>query len=152
VTTILYRLWPALCYLLVHLFRPFPSPPYWFPMWPILFPSCSYIAGCFRLVAQSAATCSCWFLVRGFFYPEDGDDTFIRNVGSHNIYTAPQPRRRHSSNHIYIWRQIYFCIHNFPLCDGCIMIVYSLIRIVDLWPLGRNSWSVYWFELESGTV
>jgi hypothetical protein len=27
-------------------------------------------------VAQSAATCSRWFLDRGFFYPEDGGDTF----------------------------------------------------------------------------
>jgi hypothetical protein len=32
------------------------------------------------------------------FYPEDGGDTFLRNVGSiHKIYTAPHPRRRHSS-------------------------------------------------------
>jgi hypothetical protein len=31
----------------------------------------------------------------GFFYPEDGDDTFLRKVGSHKIYTAPHPRRRH---------------------------------------------------------
>jgi hypothetical protein len=38
------------------------------------------------------------FLVRGFFYPEDGRDTFLRNVSSHNIYTVPHPRRRHSSN------------------------------------------------------
>jgi hypothetical protein len=22
-----------------------------------------------------------WFTVRGLFYPEDGDDTFLRNVG-----------------------------------------------------------------------
>jgi hypothetical protein len=29
-----------------------------------------------------AATCSSWFLARGFFYPEDGGDTFLRNVGS----------------------------------------------------------------------
>jgi hypothetical protein len=42
---------------------------------------CSYIAGCFRLVAQSAATCSRWFPARGFFYPEDGGDMFLRNVG-----------------------------------------------------------------------
>jgi hypothetical protein len=38
-----------------------------------------------------------WFLARGFFYPEDGGDTFLRNVGSHKIYTASHPRRRHSS-------------------------------------------------------
>jgi hypothetical protein len=31
------------------------------------------------------------------FLPEDGGDTFLRNVGSHKIYTAPHPRRRHSS-------------------------------------------------------
>jgi hypothetical protein len=42
--------------------------------------------------------CSRWFLARGFFYPEDGGDIFLRNVGSHKIYTAPHPRRRHSSS------------------------------------------------------
>jgi hypothetical protein len=46
---------------------------------------------------QTAATCSRWFLARGFFYPEDGGDTFLRNVGSHKIYTAPNPRIRHPS-------------------------------------------------------
>jgi hypothetical protein len=30
------------------------------------------------------------------FYPEDGGDTFLRNVGSHKIYRAPHFRRRHS--------------------------------------------------------
>jgi hypothetical protein len=45
----------------------------------------------------AAATCSSWFLTRGFFYPEDGGDTFLRNFGSHKSYTAPHPRRRHSS-------------------------------------------------------
>jgi hypothetical protein len=30
------------------------------------------------------------------FHPEDGGDMFLRNVGSHKIYTAPHPRRRHS--------------------------------------------------------
>jgi hypothetical protein len=30
-------------------------------------------------------------------YEQDGKggDTFLRNVGSHKIYTAPHPRRRH---------------------------------------------------------
>jgi hypothetical protein len=32
-----------------------------------------------------------------FFYPEDGGDTFLQNVGSHKTHTAPHPRRRHSS-------------------------------------------------------
>jgi hypothetical protein len=61
-------------------------------------------------------TCSCWFLARGFFYPEDGGDAFIRNVGSHKIYTAPHPRRRHSSDvrvycsfHVYIDAQCSNC-------------------------------------------
>jgi hypothetical protein len=46
---------------------------------------------------QIAATCSRCFLAHGFFYPEDGGDMFLRNVGSHKIYTAPHLRRRHSS-------------------------------------------------------
>jgi hypothetical protein len=41
----------------------------------------SYIAGYFRLVTQSAATWPHWFFAREFFYPEDGGDTFLRNVG-----------------------------------------------------------------------
>jgi hypothetical protein len=39
---------------------------------------------------QSAATCSRWLLGRSFFYLEDGGDTFLRNVGSHKIYTRKQ--------------------------------------------------------------
>jgi hypothetical protein len=46
---------------------------------------------------QSATTCSRWFLAQGFFYPEDGGNTFLRSVELHNIYTAPHPRRWHSS-------------------------------------------------------
>jgi hypothetical protein len=48
-------------------------------------------------VCRLLATYLCRFLACGFFYPEDGGDTFLRNVGSHKIYTAPHPRRRHSS-------------------------------------------------------
>jgi hypothetical protein len=47
--------------------------------------------------SPSAATSLRWFLAREFFYPEDGGDMFLRNVGSHKIYMAPHPRRRHSS-------------------------------------------------------
>jgi hypothetical protein len=33
-----------------------------------------------------------------FYDPEDGDDTFLRNVGYHSTdYTASYPRRRYSS-------------------------------------------------------
>jgi hypothetical protein len=68
-----------------------------FPCGPLSLLPYSSITGCFRLVAEPAATCWCWFLARGFFYPEDGGYTFLRNLGLHKIYTAPHPRRRHSS-------------------------------------------------------
>jgi hypothetical protein len=48
------------------------------------------------VTVKAAATCSCWFLACGFLYPEDGGDTFLQNVGLHNIYTAQHPRRQHS--------------------------------------------------------
>jgi hypothetical protein len=51
----------------------------------------------FQLAAQSAATCSRWFLTRRSFYPEDVGDIILRNVGSHKNYTAPHPRKRLSS-------------------------------------------------------
>jgi hypothetical protein len=51
--------------------------------------------------SAAAATCSRWFFARGFFYPEDGGDMILRNVGSiDHIYTAPHPRRRHSSTYM----------------------------------------------------
>jgi hypothetical protein len=31
-----------------------------------------------------------------FFYPEDGGDTFLRNVGFYSIYMAPHPGRWNS--------------------------------------------------------
>jgi hypothetical protein len=43
-----------------------------------------------------------WFLASGFFYPEDGGDTFLRNVCSHKIYKVPHPRIRHSSEKLNI--------------------------------------------------
>jgi hypothetical protein len=36
-----------------------------------------------RPLPPDAATCTRSFLARGFFYPEDVGDTFLRNVGSH---------------------------------------------------------------------
>jgi hypothetical protein len=30
---------------------------------------------------------------RGFFYPEDGGDAFLQNVGSHQIFTALHPQK-----------------------------------------------------------
>jgi hypothetical protein len=85
------------CYLLAHLHRPFYLFSIDFQCSPLSISSCYYIAGCLRLVAQSAATFSRGFLARGFFYPEDGGDTFLRNVGSHKIDKAQHSRRRNSS-------------------------------------------------------
>jgi hypothetical protein len=50
--------------------------------------------------AQFAATCSRWFLVREFSYPEDGGDIFLRNVCSHEIYTAPRLGKRHCADYL----------------------------------------------------
>jgi hypothetical protein len=52
---------------------------------------------------MAAAFFSNWFLVRGFFYPEDGGNTFLRNVCSLKIYTAPHPRRRQSSKIVLVF-------------------------------------------------
>jgi hypothetical protein len=49
-------------------------------------------------VSRSAATYSRWFLASEMFYPEDGGNMFLRNVGSHKNYTVPHPRKRHSSD------------------------------------------------------
>jgi hypothetical protein len=71
---------------------------------------------------QSAATCSRRFLAHGFLYPEDGGDTFLRNVGSHKIYIEPHPRRWHSSkrNKLVIivvmkWKFSYWLLSNILL-------------------------------------
>jgi hypothetical protein len=51
-----------------------------------------------RKIRKRATNVSRWLQSAcGFFYPEDGGYTFLRNVGSHKIYTAPNPRKRHSS-------------------------------------------------------
>jgi hypothetical protein len=34
-----------------------------------------------------------WFRAWPIFYPEDGSDTFLRNVDSHADYTELHPRR-----------------------------------------------------------
>jgi hypothetical protein len=84
---------PASLAFLPDLYRP-----YWFPMWLTHPPSfCSYLAGCFRLVAQSATHLLTLVPRSRFFYPEDGGDMCLRNVCSYKIYTAPHHRRRHIS-------------------------------------------------------
>jgi hypothetical protein len=99
--TFLYLLWPALLLAGLSTFFTGTTPllSIDFPCGPLsLPPSVLILLGFFRLVAQSAATYSRWFLARGFLYSEDRGDTFLRNVGSiRKIYTALHPRRRHSS-------------------------------------------------------
>jgi hypothetical protein len=55
----------------------------------------------FAALLPSVATCSRWFLARRFFYPEDGGDTFLRNVSSYKNYRAPHYRKwlLHSHRH-----------------------------------------------------
>jgi hypothetical protein len=45
----------------------------------------------------SVSSCLTLLRSRYFFYPEDGGDTFFRNVGFYKTRTAAHPRRRHSS-------------------------------------------------------
>jgi hypothetical protein len=101
---ILYRLWSALFYLLAHFYRRYPSTPYWFPMWPTLPPSLL-----FHIWVYSTGGSVCSHLLTlvpcsRIFLPWDGGDTFLQNVGSHKIYTAPHPRWRHSSCFMVHWR------------------------------------------------
>jgi hypothetical protein len=61
-----------------------------------------------HLLAHCFAEQACHLLARCFaelFYdPEDGGDTFLRNVGYHSThYTASFPRRRYSSMVIYLY-------------------------------------------------
>jgi hypothetical protein len=37
-------------------------------------------------------SCLHWFFACGFFYPEVGGDTFLRNIALYKSYTAPHPR------------------------------------------------------------
>jgi hypothetical protein len=93
---------------------------------------------CFRLLVQSAATCSRWFLTRGFFYPEDEGDISLRNVGSHKIYTAPHSRRLHSPCKYVIKRfHILLSRINFLNIHLILSFVYLfgafLLKILNFW-------------------
>jgi hypothetical protein len=57
----------------------------------------------------TAAVCSSWFLARKIFHPDDGSDTFFRNIGTHKIYTAP-PFLKVEFTQIYSLRNIYLCL------------------------------------------
>jgi hypothetical protein len=57
----------------------------------------SYVTQCFGGKYPRASSMSRWLgdLSR-FSCPEDGGDSFLRNFGSHKIYTTSHPRRQHS--------------------------------------------------------
>jgi hypothetical protein len=100
--------------------------------------------GMYRLHLQSAATCTRWIHNRGFFYPEDGGDTYHRNVGSHKIYTAPYPRRQHSSlnytvrkiipsqfyNHVFVFTRTIWATFHAVLHNSRNHLILSLLRSV----------------------
>jgi hypothetical protein len=93
--TLLYRLWPATCSL-ISMTLPPPLLTIDFPCDPFSLPSCSYtVAGCFRLVLSLQLSAHSDSSLMDFLYPEDGGDTFLRNVGSHKKYTASHPRKWH---------------------------------------------------------
>jgi hypothetical protein len=50
-----------------------------------------------RKIRERGTTVSRWLRLADCFYPEEGGDKFLRNVGSRKIYKAPHPRRRNSS-------------------------------------------------------
>jgi hypothetical protein len=55
------------------------------------------------------------------FYPEDGGDMFLGNIGSHKIYMAPHPRRQRSSVSWTFTMQLEMVLlneHNSETLDG----------------------------------
>jgi hypothetical protein len=69
--------------------------------------SCKYcvnrrFGGTYRLHLQGIRIRERGTSVSRWLQTEEGGDTFIRNVGLHNIYMAPHPRRRHYSNETFV--------------------------------------------------
>jgi hypothetical protein len=74
---------------------------------------------------NSAATCSRWFLACGFFYPEDGGITFLRNIGSNKIYMAPHHRRRHSAEGSSLQDPLILSSHLTQVSEWCLRCKFS---------------------------
>jgi hypothetical protein len=64
------------------------------------------------------------------FYPEDGNHTFLRKVGSHKSNTASHPRKRNSSDCCFIHR--YF----FPLSPELTGVIWK--QLLGKQPSSRN--------------
>jgi hypothetical protein len=99
---------------------------------------------------QTAATCLRWFLSRRFFYPEDGGDTFLRNVGLHNIYTAPHPRRQSSGLHNFSILQLRLLLafehSSQQLCSQ----INSIYEVFRLCPQRFGSWICFRSQMKKG--
>jgi hypothetical protein len=108
------------------------------------------------------ATCSHWFLARGFFYPEDGGNTFLWNVSSHKIYVALHPRRRHSSMNIlfHTWTCIVMSSHSVMLMSSsnglpCYQRQYSDNNFMVVWGNISNPFqdhSIVFFSQEKNNI
>jgi hypothetical protein len=94
--------------------------------------------GTYRLHFQGRKTAADWVCSHlftlvsrsRFLYSEDGGDTFLRNVGSHKIYTAPHSRRRHLQ-----WHQMSSPAQNIEIvCSnfarGIYVCVYSVLGVL----------------------
>jgi hypothetical protein len=113
------------------------------------------IASIFRVEKSAseepAADCSHLFTLVSrsrIIYPEDGGDTFLRNVASHKIYTAPHPedgilhnhRRENLKSYIetkficfVVWRSVQLWVDQLHTCklvyqSDHLGNVYTLIR------------------------
>jgi hypothetical protein len=92
---LLYRLWPATCSPISNDASP-PLSALLISHVAIFSPSLSLYSCCFRLVIQSADTCSRWSLASGYFYPEDGGDAFPET----SVHT--RTTRRHIPENIIV--------------------------------------------------
>jgi hypothetical protein len=101
-TTFLYLLWPSLCCLLA---------------WPYYRYLLTLPLSCIDFPCGPLSPSHSSYIARGLFYPEDGGDTLLRNVGSHKTYTATRPRKQFSSCYILlknISRRLY--VSSRPKC------------------------------------
>jgi hypothetical protein len=90
------------CYLLSTFTRPNTfSPLCLFPLWPHSFSPRLLYSGLLQLESQSAASSSHVFTACGLFHPEDGCDTFLRNVGLPEFYTATSQKTTFFNMHIH---------------------------------------------------
>jgi hypothetical protein len=93
--------------------------------------------------SSGAATCSSWFLARGFSYPEDGGNTFLRNVGSEDLRGATSQKTAFfCSNKMCL----QFLVSGFSKTDVRVRAV--LIECVFCFCILITSIFRYWWEIQ----